>query len=1037
MGAGKSGGAGAANDYYGSIAGLVSHGPIDFISGIVADDALIWPNAPQWPASSAVVHSKKIQTGVATFYVQTLEAHRLTVGDQVYIWGFGIPVIDGTTANVIAVGDGFSFTCDAPAGSVGILTAYDQGFVSKVVPIVTGDLRRIGANVYRAIANHSASAATAPPNPTYWQQFRVLRTGGGITNPLDLLEDSTGASGAAIIKLTSESHGEIYLYWGTDSQTLDNINERVLWAAGHPPYRGLAVVVLKNFFFGRERATPPNIQVIAGRNPVQSVVTGAAAALDADGQANPLCVLAEVLTNKIWGVGLDAARLDATSWQAAADWALANSALTYQSALIDRATGIRQLIDDLLSAVDLYVYWGADGLLHAGHWPHGSAPPAFTAANTIDYNSVIDGSPIGWKTDLWDGASSKTTIKFADGNHAFAERPAIAANNWTRTSAGVSNDRSLDRPYVTRGNQAAALAAWDATVSGEQDVSGSLVVRPEKIGFGVGDTFLLTHDLLGVSIICRCTGLTYSAPPAQTVTVDFARERGQFGTPYFPTIADPTLEGKPHPSPLRVYSVIQVPAALAGKDYQVALIAGRAGLADSRVDLYLRQADPTVFYQLGSISSFAVAGAVIGSVTGGVSIATLPVFVDGGGHLVDDKDTTQIKFSVDAWIPQADLDHIANAQSADAIADNSLLLWIVDAADPRKYEISTVKALTAITGGYSATIRRARYNTKQGADGATAWAAGAKVYVIHRSELAWFGHDYISRLATSGGTAVFRATANTVWIDGNPTAVYSPGVTNTGDTVETSLTFGDVNAPAVLADNNAPAVLSVAIIVPTAGGVTLGPGPYATTDLFYLQAIYSSTNANLQDVTIATVSGGVETVVWTSNLPATGITGLIQSANFGFAAAGAYTVSITVRDVQGRRRKVQAVDATPAPLVINIGPTGGGTVAAVLISPGTGVYGGSTVAVTMSCATPAPAGGSIVIEYFDFVAWQANPIPNPWQQYSTRDAAGALHGGSGTFNQRSIGSQLIARARTTAADAGLGTGATLATSVQSYANYGY
>ena len=56
----KSSAASQSQDYYGTIAGLVSCGPLDFISGIVIDQSLVWPSAPEWPAGTKYVLSKKL-----------------------------------------------------------------------------------------------------------------------------------------------------------------------------------------------------------------------------------------------------------------------------------------------------------------------------------------------------------------------------------------------------------------------------------------------------------------------------------------------------------------------------------------------------------------------------------------------------------------------------------------------------------------------------------------------------------------------------------------------------------------------------------------------------------------------------------------------------------------------------------------------------------------------------------------------------------------------------------------------------------------
>jgi hypothetical protein len=63
----------------------------------------------------------------------------------------------------------------------------------------------------------------------------------------------------------------------------------------------------------------------------------------------------------------------------------------------------------------------------------------------------------------------------------------------------------VDRPWITRVEQAAVVAAELARLAGEPGLSGTLVVRREKcVEIEPGMRFLLTHAALGLSVICRC-----------------------------------------------------------------------------------------------------------------------------------------------------------------------------------------------------------------------------------------------------------------------------------------------------------------------------------------------------------------------------------------------------------------------------------------------------------------------------------------------------------------------------------------------------
>ena len=183
------------------------------------------------------------------------------------------------------------------------------------------------------------------------------------------------------VQLTITGYGSAWLYWGTDTQTLDASGEINLAANGHPPYRRQAVLSLQKFLFGREKVSAPSVECIVRRTPVQSIVTGTAALLDADGHANPLAVLAELLTHPVFGLGLPASDFDTASWQATADALLARSSTTYISPVFDRPASARSLVDDLRGYFDGWFRADTAAKIVAGRFLHGEAAPTFNSSS--------------------------------------------------------------------------------------------------------------------------------------------------------------------------------------------------------------------------------------------------------------------------------------------------------------------------------------------------------------------------------------------------------------------------------------------------------------------------------------------------------------------------------------------------------------------------------------------------------------------------------------------------------------------------------
>ncbi len=927
----KSGSTGSAQDYYGSIAGLVSCGPLDFIAGVVIDDSLVWPNAPEWPAGSVAVGTRKITPQTDQLAIQTADPHGCSAGDHVSLSGLPQEEMNVPYGLVLGANDAWGLQVSIPGLAPGATTDYTEGWVARVAPIVINDLRRTGALVYQAIQSHAATPDTAPPNPTYWRSFRLARTTTGVGNPLLLSENQAGVSGIPLIKLTVESGGELFVYWGTADQTLDTTQENILAPLGHPPYRDQVIVVLKDFFFGRERATPPNVQIIGGRTPQQSIITGASAQLDTAGQANPFCILAEWLTHPLWGLGFTAAQLDATSWQAAADWAVGLPETLYLSPLIDQQTSVRQLLADLLDHVDGWLRWNDQGKIEAGHWPHDQAPPTFTAANTVDENSALEDRELAWSGDGWNGTTNVTTLTYPDAAHGFKSRPVQASSLWNRTLQGRIAARSIERPHVTRGAQALALATRDVQMNAEPSVTGSLVVRSETTGVRPGDPLRVRHTELGLEWLARCTERTLSAPPAARTTLQVAGERGWTTRAAYPIPAASSAGGPPRPAPITHFAFWTVPPLLAGDtDFRLGLVAGRTSARTTRLHVWMRQADPTAFYELAQMSRFAVGATVA---------VAFPPYLDSTGALINDDDSKGATLLIDALTPSTDMDQLLNVPTVDAINDDTLLLVLLRSDGAGFPEVCTVKAVAVVgSGQLKVTVRRAGFATVQGGDGSSAWNPGDGAWLLYRSDLLTFTHTQIPDLALTGATITFRLVPDSDWLPGDVADLYQPGGSNAGLAVETTYLVRDLYAP------------QVRFLSLTSGGVPVDfSQTYAPADILTATIGLTDPMGGLTSADLAATAGGA-VVAW----PIAGVAGTgggIRSVSISGLAVGDWRLVVTVQNRFGRVIAI-AWPNSSADAVLQIRSGTGPSLLPPLAQPAGGSFSAFPVTVTLTSPTP-------------------------------------------------------------------------------------
>lgn len=930
---GKSSRAGSAQDYYGSIAGVAALGPLDFISGVVVDERLVWPPAPEWPAGTRAVSTRRITPQANQLSIQTQDPHGCVAGDFVALSNFPQAEMNAPFGKVIGANDAWGLQVAIPGLASGATVDYGEGWVARIAPISVNELRRTGAIVYQCVEAHQATPDTAPPNSRWWRQYRLSRTSPGTGNPLRLSESDPGPSAAPLIKLTVESHGELFVYWGTEDQLLDKTNENILAPLGHPPYRDQIVVVLKNFLFGRERATPPNVQIIGGRTPQQTVITGPPAQLDGGGQANPFCILAEWLTHPIWGIGFSPDQMEVASWQAAAEWAATDPDTLYLSPLIHRPQSVRQMVGDLLAHCDGWMRWNPEGRLEAGHWPHEEAPPVFDNGNTVDDEVAIEGHELGWNGDGWEGTTNQTVLIYADAAHGFKDRPAQAASSWNRIQRGRVASRTIQRPHVTRSAQAMALATRDAQINAEPLVSSAVTVHSDAIQVRPGDPLRLRQLLLGLECLARCTERTLAAPPSARLTLQVTSERGWTAASLRAILSPSSLPpagGPSRPSPVNRFAFFMSPPSLAGgADFQVCFLAARNSGLTRRLHLWMRQADPDAFYELVTLTRFAVGGTVL---------AGLAPYLDSQGQPVTEDDTQGVSLQFDEQTPAADLDAIRPVPTVDASNDDAVLLVLMPMGNHNRYEICTVKSMATVASNHHrAILRRAGFGTLSGGDGSSSWAPGDLAWLIARNDWLTFSHASIPALATAGTPITFRLVPDSDWVKGDTADLYEPGTLNDGLTLETVVTLQDVHAP------------RIQFVSFTQNGIAVDFGNhYDVADAFVATVCVEDPQGGPLDGELTLDLGGLART-WAIPTLENTVRGL-RAIPISALGIGDWRIGVTVRNASGRT--VKAIWPFGAEMaLLHIRSSVVTDVVPPVASPPGGIFASFPQRVTLTCST--------------------------------------------------------------------------------------
>ncbi len=938
MSSGGKGGVPGSNLFFGSCAGIVSLGPLDFVWGLMLNNALVWPTAKVWTrqiyqAGTVILYTNGnvYTTAIATNAVPpgapwTLYAAPWAAGSYA---ANAIVVRNGNLwkntsggANALAPPTVAPNPNTAGTGSYFFPYAPVNGWTYQGTPIVWvgGSLFLAGAIVAHKGALYQTSANTYDEPPAApWTRWRVTRA--GHANPL---------------KITVPNHGDCYLYWGTDNQTLGG-GETFLTAAGHPAYRHRAVLVLQNFLFGTEVVSPPDMTVMGGRSPVQTLIGGAAANMDADWMVNPWCVLAELLTHPVYGLGLPNAMFDATTWQAEADRCAANPQLYYISPLYDRLVKARDIASDLLGYPDAFVFWNTVAKLQAGHWPHHEDAPAFDDTNTISRDNLIE-EP-SWDTDGWGATANSVEVSFRDQQAAFRSRPVRASNLFNRTVLRRLQAKRVERPHIVRLKQAVAVAQEFAKIEGDQVCSGTAKIRPEGASaIRQGSIFRFTDDVLGVSAVMRCTAKTIAAPPEGSASIEFATERGVAPAPYSPTPEDPPPSEGAAPTPITTFQFVQLPFELAGEDNALACLVARADTSTKSVQIWFRQADNAALQLLGTVRGFAVSGKVnfaagptqgLGIVTAGntyplndkqiYAVFRVDVDTDGDGlsdyvaaigadYTFDDVNgaitivnggaiatgmRVWVIYTLGAYIlapagtPSDDIEGLSVPLTQDEINDNKILVFGFQGADPTKFEIMSLKSFGASSGsGYFLNLWGKQYGTLKGGTGNHTWGQGDYMFVLFKSDLVTLLHQAFAGLEEAGSTADFVLAPASQWYQADPADLYDPASDPNGLSTQVTFTFANLFAPQpkwISLQKNGVDIASFA-------------GTFLTTDVFEFMFEVFDLNADMVRGSLVGYLGEQETVLWASSFDKTAQ--LNKTVEFQLGV-GLWRMALIVADAAG------------------------------------------------------------------------------------------------------------------------------------------
>lgn len=300
------------------------------------------------------------------------------------------------------------------------------------------------------------------------------------------------------------NYGTLLFYWGQANQGADSYLAGTFPASAYPH---ICYFVAQRFSFGRS-PQPPRLEFYMERNPHPSL----------SGDAELSEVLADLLTNPIYGVGLPASLLDSASF-AAAQSRLLSEGLGL-SPRYDSAQGLRQILADLLQCANA-----------ACHYQGGkiqlilSRPDDTPGSLTLSESDLLEEPQIiqGTYSETW----NETRVTFTNRARNYEDDFATHTDPANYAVTGQIQQKEFSRPFVTRPEVAAGMVQALGQTGGAPTGEVALIVKASRAqDTRPGTLFALNLPRLGLaSLPLRVKEQQIGAPtePQVSLTCEIVR----------------------------------------------------------------------------------------------------------------------------------------------------------------------------------------------------------------------------------------------------------------------------------------------------------------------------------------------------------------------------------------------------------------------------------------------------------------------------------------------------------------------------------
>lgn len=343
--------------------------------------------------------------------------------------------------------------------------------------------------------------------------------------------------------------GKYRLYWGTDGQRTDGYLADFLDVdlEDFPAYRGLCFgLTLHSYFYpgtlgdrpfyiGTSTYLKPHA-IVARRCPNQLGLTGDRHNIDGD--ANPACMVYELLTDDRWGIGLPASMIDIDALRTVGSTLYAEG-----FGLSMRQMGTtdgRKIIDEICRHVDAVV--GPDlttGLITMTLIRDDYDPDDLVE---IDDDSILE--LVEFSRPDADSLANRVAVTYTDRDQQYQEKVALAVDLAGVQSLGGIVSQDMSFPGISNAALAQKVAARELkTVSYP---FAALRIKVNRAGWSLrpGRPFKFSSSRLGISgMVCRVTRISFGAITDGAISIEATEDAfGVSWTAYSPPAASQWTE---------------------------------------------------------------------------------------------------------------------------------------------------------------------------------------------------------------------------------------------------------------------------------------------------------------------------------------------------------------------------------------------------------------------------------------------------------------------------------------------------------------